>query len=114
MIRKLFSFTLRSRLEDVLAVGVSAVLVVLLLTTRIFHAFELGPLDFVFILLPIGILGVKSFLGLILASENEGEATPDAMAYLTVFFQPILRIVRDWFPFLLLSVCYYSLYSNFV
>jgi len=32
--------------------------------------------------------------------------------YLVLFFQPLLKIVRDWFPFLLLSACYYSLYTN--
>jgi membrane-associated phospholipid phosphatase len=114
MIRKIFSFVLRSRLEDVTAVGVSAVLLVLFLTTELFHSFNFGMLDFLFILLPIGILGVKSLFSLLLSSESKSGENPDTGRFLVQFFQPLLKIFRDWFPFLLLSACYYSLYSNLI
>ena len=36
----------------------------------------------------------------------------DAGQFLVSFFKPLAKIVRDWFPFLLLSACYYALYTN--
>jgi membrane-associated phospholipid phosphatase len=112
MIRKLIAFVLRRRLEDVIAVGVTAALLIFFLTTRLFRSFNFGMLDFLFILLPVGVLGVKSLLTLLLSSENDENMDPQK--YLANFFKPLLRIVRDWFPFLLLSACYYSLYNNLV
>ncbi len=114
MIRNLVSFILRSRLENVMAVGVSLSLSVFFLTTRLFHTFHFGMLDFLFILLPVGVLGVKALLGLLLSSEKEGDENIDPTKYLVRFFQPLVKITRDWFPFLLLSACYYSLYNNLI
>jgi membrane-associated phospholipid phosphatase len=114
MIRKCLSFILHSRLENVMAVTVSGSLLILFFTTRLFYRFGFGPLDFVFIMLPIGVLGVKSFLGLLLASETETEENSDPLKFLAGYFQPLLKIVRDWFPFLLLSACYYSMGCNLV
>jgi len=114
MIRTFVSFVLRSRLENVMAVGVSLALLVFFLTTRLFRTFHFGMLDFLFILLPVGVLGVKALLGLLLSSETDGDENIGPAKYLGRFFQPLLNIVRDWFPFLLLSACYYSLYNNLV
>jgi membrane-associated phospholipid phosphatase len=97
-----------------MAVSVSASLLVLMLTTRLFQSFIFGPLDFVFIMLPIGILGVKCIVGVLLSSESGTDENPDTIKYLAAFFQPLLKIMRDWFPFLLLNTCYYSLYSNLI
>lgn len=109
--RKFFDFILRSRLENVMAAGVSLCLLILFSTTRLFHSFKMGPLDFVFILLPMGLLAVKVFLGL-LASGGEDAADADVMKFLAGFFQPLIKVVRDWFPFFLLCACYYALYTN--
>ena len=57
MIRNLVSFILRSRLENVIAAAVSIALLALFLTTRMFRTFAFGMHDFIFILLPISILG---------------------------------------------------------
>jgi membrane-associated phospholipid phosphatase len=114
MIRKCFSFILHSRLENVMAVAVSVVLLALFLGTHSFHTFNLGMLDIIFILLPVGILGVKCLLELLLAPESEEGSNFDAMNYLASFFRPLVKILRDWFPFLLLSACYYALYNNLV
>ena len=95
-----------------MAVTVSGSFLILFFTTRLFYGFGFGPLDFVFIMLPIGVLGVKSFLGLLLASETEAGENSDPMKFLADYFRPLLKIVRDWFPFLLLSACYYSLGCN--
>ena len=112
--RKLISFVLHSRLENVLAAGVSLALLVFFSTTRYFHSFHFGMHDFIFILLPIGILGVKVLLGMLVASDTGDGDAADPLKYLARFFRPLLKIVRDWFPFLLLSACYYSLYSNLI
>ena len=114
MFRNLLSFLLRSRLENILAAGVSLSLLVLFLTTRLFHSFHFGMHDFIFILLPIGILGLKALLGLLSSSEAGTEGDTGLGRFLILFFQPFLKIFRDWFPFLLLSACYYSLFSNLI
>jgi membrane-associated phospholipid phosphatase len=113
MIRRFFSFVLRCRLEDVVAAGVSLALVLLCLTTRLIHAFQVGFLDIVFILLPVGVLGVKTLLGLLSSGANE-EQNADPTKFVLSFFKPLAKIVRDWFPFVLLTACYYSLFSNLI
>ena len=112
MIRKIILFILRCRLENVMAVGVSAALVILFFTTRMFLTFSFGMLDFIFILLPIGILGLKSLLTLLAAPGSDDQV--DTAKFLANFFRPFLKIVRDWFPFLLLCACYYALYNNLI
>jgi membrane-associated phospholipid phosphatase len=104
---------LRSRLENVMAAGVSIVLLLLFLTTRLFRSIQLGPLSFVFVLLPVGILAVKSLLGL-LASSQSGDDNQSTTRFLASFFRPLFKIVRDWFPFFLLCASYYSLYGNLI
>jgi hypothetical protein len=113
MIKKCLSYVLHSRLENVLAVSVSTVLLVLFLGTHSLHSFNFGELNFVFILLPVGILGVKSLLELLFSAPVAAEGAAPAN-FLVQFFQPLLQLFRDWFPFLLLSACYYSLYSNLI
>jgi len=69
-------------------------------------------LDLIFILLPVGILGLKTLFTLLVSSETDENA--ETTKYLMNFFKPFLKIVRDWFPFLLLCACYYSLFDNLV
>jgi membrane-associated phospholipid phosphatase len=114
MWRRFTSFVLRSRPENVLAVLVSLALLAFFSFTRMLYTFSFGLHDFVFILLPVGILGVKCLLGMLASSGEESEEDLDPAKYLVRFFQPLLRIFRDWFPFLLLSTCYYALYSNLI
>jgi membrane-associated phospholipid phosphatase len=97
-----------------MAVGVSFLLLILFFTTRLFRSFDFGPLNFVFILLPVGILGVKSLLSLLASSGTEADENADTTKFLASFFRPLLKIIRDWFPFFLLSACYFSLYGNLV
>ena len=97
-----------------MAVGFSALLLALFLATPSIHSFNLGMLDIIFILLPVGILGVKCLLELLLTPESGEGENFDASNYLAGFFRPLVKIFRDWFPFLLLSACYYSLYNNLV
>lgn len=96
-----------------MATGVSALLVGLYLTTDLFRTIHLGPLSFVFILLPVGILAVKSLLGLLASSSSDDDAQ-STTRFLGSFFRPLFKIVRDWFPFFLLCACYYSLYGNLI
>jgi membrane-associated phospholipid phosphatase len=112
MARKFISFVLRCRLENVIALTFSGALLVLFLTTRLFHSFKLNGHDIIFILLPAAILGVKCLLELLLASDTDPAENLDTGKYLASFFKPLVKIVRDWFPFFLLSACYYALYSN--
>ena len=54
MHRKIISFVLHYRLEDVMAVGFSATLLAFFLAQRVFHTFNLNGHDFILILLPAG------------------------------------------------------------
>ncbi len=112
MLRKITSFVLRCRLEDVAAATFSTTLLIFFLTTRIFVSFKLNGHDIIFILLPAGILGVKSLLEMLSASDSQAGENLGAGKFLASFFKPLAKIVRDWFPFLLLSACYYALYTN--
>jgi membrane-associated phospholipid phosphatase len=112
MHRKIISFVLRCRLENVMALGFSATLLLFFLTTRLFRTFQLNGHDIIFILLPAGILGVKCLLEMLSSSESPAGENLDTGKYLAVFFKPMVKIVRDWFPFFLLSACYYALFSN--
>ena len=112
MARKFISFVLRCRLENVMALGFSATLLVFFLTTRLFRSFQFNGHDIIFILLPAGILGVKCLLEMLSSSETQAGENLGTGKYLVSFFRPLAKIVRDWFPFLLLSACYYALYTN--
>jgi len=114
MFEKLIAVVLRRRLEDVMAVGVSLVLLVFSGVTEFYHAFQFKALDFAFILLPVGILGVKYLLELLVTGEEETNAQGGPLNMLAAFFRPLVGIFRDWFPFVLLSASYYSLYSNLI
>ena len=114
MMNKCLSFILRCRLENVMAFGVSAALVVFFGGEQFFHSFQLGFHDYIFILLPVGILGVKYLLHLLFSREADDRAAANPLRQLILFFQPLIKIIHDWFPFLLLSACYYSLYGNLV
>lgn len=103
---------LNCRLENFLAAGFSAALLICFATTRMIRQFDFGLLDLLFILLPVGILGLKSVLQLLVASTSEENL--DTGKFLSDFFRPFVKLMRDWFPFLLLCTCYYSLYNNFI
>src|SRR5690242_9092421 len=111
MFRKITSFILRCRLEDVMAAGFSLALLVFFLTKRVFHTFQLNGHDIAFILLPAGVLAVKCLLGMLFTPDSEEEAA-GVGKYLASFFRPLAEIFRDWFPFFLLSACYYALFTN--
>ena len=112
MIRKITSFVLHCRLENVMAVGASVSLIIFFSVTRMFRTFSFGMLDLIFILLPVGVLGLKSLLTLLATSGNDENL--DTTKFLANFFKPFLKIIRDWFPFLLLCACYYALYNNLI
>lgn len=112
MMRKFILFVLRCRLENVIALGFSAALLVLFSTTHLFHSFQFNGHDIIFILLPAGILGVKCLLEMLSSPDDWTGGNLDTGKYLVLFFRPLAKIARDWFPFFLLSACYYALYAN--
>lgn len=111
MPRKVATFILHCRLEDVMAAGFSLALLLFFLTKRVFHTFELNGHDIAFILLPAAVLAIKSLLGILFAPDG-GEQEASTGKYLASFFRPLAEIFRDWFPFFLLSACYYALFTN--
>ena len=63
-------------------------------------------------MLPAGILAVKCLLGILFAPDEDKEVGTEK--YLASFFRPLVEIFRDWFPFFLLSACYYALFTNLI
>ena len=112
MIKKLTSFLVHCRLEDVMAAGVSISLTIFFLSERAHHTFPLNVHDIAFIMLPAGILALKYLLGTLFACDEDEEV--GTQNYVASFFRPLLEIFHDWFPFLVLSACYYALYSNLI
>jgi len=112
MMRKFILYVLRCRLENVIALVFSAALLVLFCTTHLFHSFQFNGHDIIFILLPAGILGVKCLLEMLSSPDDQTGGNLDMGKYLATFFRPLAKIARDWFPFFLLSACYYALYTN--
>jgi len=95
-----------------MAAGVSILLLAFFSATRMFHTFDFGMLDFLFILLPVGILFFKYLLELLFLPDPESDNAVAPTRYVGAFFRPMTVILRDWFPFFLLTACYYSLYDN--
>lgn len=114
IMRKLTRFILHCRLEDVMAAACSTMLLIFFLTKRVFHTFNLNGHDFIFILLPAGVLAVKCLLGQMFVADSESGANLGTGKFLVSFFRPLAGLFRDWFPLLLLSVCYYALYNNVI
>lgn len=112
MLRIVLSFISRCRLENVMAAGFSAALALFFLTERAEHSFPLNIHDIAFIMLPAGILAMKCLLGILLSPNEDPNA--DFRSFLADFFRPLLEIFRDWFPFLVLSACYFALYTNLI
>ncbi len=111
MFRKVISFILHCRLEDVMAAGFSVSLLLFFLAKRVFHTFPMDGHDIVFILLPAGVLAVKRLFDILFAPDGE-EKEVGTGKFLISFFRPLAEIFRDWFPFFLLSACYYALFTN--
>lgn len=99
MPRKIISFVLRCRLENVMALGFSAALLLFFLTTRLFRSFQLNGHDIIFILLPAGILGVKCLLEMLSSSESPDGEPLDTGKYFVSFFKPLATIVATGFRF---------------
>src|ERR1017187_10094522 len=113
MLRKIISFVLHRRLEDVLAGVFSLGLLVIFVTRNVSHTVQISGHDVAFLMLPVGVLGLKVLFELLFAPDA-GKENLDTGKYLATFFQPLARIFRDWCPFVLLSACYYAMYSNFM
>ena len=97
-----------------MAAGFSATLLAFFLSKRVFNTFEINGHDVVFLMLPAGVLGLKCLFELLFASDDESVENPGTGKYLASFFKPLVQIVRDWFPFILLSSCYYALFTNLI
>jgi hypothetical protein len=112
MARKFITFVLNRRLEDVMAVVFTLVLLALFFSKRVFHTIQFNGHDVAFLLLPVGVLGLKALFHLLFAPDSEDKENAGVGKYLAGFFRPLARIFRDWCPFVLLSACYFALYSN--
>jgi membrane-associated phospholipid phosphatase len=111
MFQKITAFLLHRRLEDVMAAFFSTALITFFVS-RPAYRLPLNDHDVVFIMLPAGILAVKSLLEILFNRSADREIGTGE--YLISFFRPLMEIFRDWFPFFLLSACYYALFTDLI
>ncbi|MBF0406908.1 MAG: phosphatase PAP2 family protein [Candidatus Riflebacteria bacterium] len=113
MIRKFLNYILSFRPESVMAGIVTSGILLLVFSTQLFKSFSLGPHDVMFMLLPFMVLLLRALLQSLMINEKNTE--PATLSHLiSSFLKPFLQIFHDWLPFILLSACYYSLYSNLI
>jgi membrane-associated phospholipid phosphatase len=101
---------LRLRLEDVVALT----FFLINLATRIFvrgvrHA-NLNPADVVVIIPAVSLLLAKELVHYFFTTGREAHS--DSSPRLREFVHPYWEIVRDWFPFLVILMMYYSLWGD--
>lgn len=100
--------TLRLRLEDVVA------LVFLLLTLSVKILFrevrqeQVGPADVMIIIPAMSLLFLKELIHYFLSATVDSRRDGG----LAGFLRPYWEIARDWFPFLMILVMYYSLWGD--
>ena len=103
-----------SRVEDALALVVTALALAFFFGTTVYSRFELGLIDFFFILLPVLLLLLRMFFTELLAFARSTDQSEDPEGFLWHFLEELATLFRDWFPFFLLSAFYFSLYTNFI
>jgi membrane-associated phospholipid phosphatase len=101
--------TLRLRLEDLVALAFFLVNLVLRLVFRGLERQSLSPADVLIIIPAVALLMAKELVHNFVARE---EQTAEAAARPLDFVRPYWEIFRDWFPFLVILLMYYSLWGD--
>jgi hypothetical protein len=101
--------TFRLRLEDAVALAFFLINLGLRIFLRGFRHANLSPADVLVIVPAVCLLLAKEFIHYFLAGK---QASQEPAGSLRSFVYPYWEIVRDWFPFLVILMMYYSLWGD--
>lgn len=99
----------RFRIEDVLALAFFLINFALRIFFRGLHGANLSPGDVLIIIPAITLLLAKELAHYLIAGK---EMRLESGGSLPQFVRPYWEIVRDWFPFLVILLMYYSLWGD--
>lgn len=101
--------TLRLRLEDAVALAFFLLHLALRIVLRGIRHENLSPADILIIIPAVTLLLVKEMIQYFFAGRG---ARPPSAGSLVEFVRPYWEILRDWFPFLVILLMYYSLWGD--
>jgi membrane-associated phospholipid phosphatase len=101
---------LRLRLEDVVALTFFLITLAIRVFLRGIRHSGLHPADVLVIIPAVSLLLAKELVHYFLVSGRQ--ARPEPGPRLREFVHPYWEIVRDWFPFLVILMMYYSLWGD--
>jgi len=99
----------RSRLEDLVALAFFLLNLILRVILRGTEHANLSPADVLIIIPAMTLLLAKELVHYFLVGKKESSASS---ADSLTFVRPYWEIVRDWFPFLVILLMYYSLWGD--
>src|SRR3990172_13415926 len=100
---------LRLRLEDLIALTFFFIPFAMRLLVRGFGEVELSPADVLVIIPAVTVLFGKELVHYFLAARSPAG---DGETGLRDFVRPYWEILRNWFPFLVILMMYYSLWGD--
>lgn len=101
---------LRLRLEDVVALTFFLITLAARVLLRGIRHSNLNPADVLVIIPAVSLLLAKELVHYFLATRREVQ--PESGPRLREFVHPYWEILRDWFPFLVILMMYYSLWGD--
>ncbi|PYV20876.1 MAG: hypothetical protein DMG24_21355 [Acidobacteria bacterium] len=116
-------FTLRLRLEDVVALVFFLLTLAMKIFFRELRQENVSPADVLIIIPAVSLLLSKELVHYFVAGSRSHQGTdgpvpatepalPQSRGGLKDFVRPYWEIVRDWFPFLVILMMYYSLWGD--
>ncbi len=100
----------RLRLEDAVALAFFLVTLSLRVFVHGIGHMDLNPADVLVIIPAVSLLLAKELVHYFIMTRRESPATSSQS--LVSFIRPYWEIVRDWFPFLVILLMYYSLWGD--
>jgi len=101
--------TIRLRLEDVIALAFFLINLAMRLAFRGLEHHTLSPADVLIIIPAVALLMAKELVHYFWAGREDLHASSEAP---WGFARPYWEIVRDWFPFFIILLMYYSLWGD--
>lgn len=101
--------TFRLRLEDGVALGFFLLTLALRLIFRSLERHNPSPADVLIIIPAVTLLLAKELIHYFLSASPQGQRASESP---WEFARPYWEIVRDWFPFLVILLMYYSLWGD--
>jgi len=101
--------TVPFRLEDLVALTFFLICLLMQIVFREMRGLTLSPADVLIIIPAVALLLAKELVHYFFIGKKAGSDRPDD---LRAFICPYWEIVRDWFPFLVILLMYYSLWGD--